>query len=839
MAVTESSSAPPSFLERAVGLSLDEFLELTPAERSDKARAAGDLHTFVQPPLAERDGPARTLELARALVDAVASAEARAEVEERVITDALLRAECDRDQNVYLGPFYTRRLSNSLPDVVFLPASAEEVAAALRVARERDVAITLRGAATSAMGGAVPGDGGIVLDLSRLDGIDVDAPGRRVTFGPGTRMRPLHAALREERLALPVYPSNLGGTYVGWLVTGGIGMNAYGRGYAIDPVVSATVVLPDGQVVELDRDSSGGPLTLAELAGSEGQFGVVVSVTVELEELPVLAAFLLAFDERTDALAAIDWIGALPGEKPADVKLLSASHMHHVHAVWGEEDGKEWKRRPGVLATDGQLPWSSVLGPAELGAPVGAAPQGATFLFVDFLSEYAGRAFAAALAECPGRPVAIAGDSERFARDRFRPMQSKRFGPGMLAAEIVLRHDDVHEYLPAAERLAGRLGPELDAEVYYLSDGTALCIAAYLCDHRDAGFFVELSLAPALLDLAMRRFGGKPYVLGRWQALHFRRKFDASEAERLVAKKKSLDPSHVVGRGAFFALDLRGVLGKTATLSMAHGIRLLRMAVTALPWASGLMRKMLSRTRGVAAGRGAPAGTPEADATPTARAMHCVNCGECNSVCPIFQESRVRLPQMLTHVGEGTHAGEAVGESGSALLDLCMRCGNCEEVCQAGIPHLDLYGSMQERSNDERPHDRERHVLLLERLRGSRSYVSDFLDVRPGGYLARKPAALPGLQRFLLLRAENDAGPAATCIHCAACVDVCPTGANREFEGEDPRWITTHQESCIGCGTCVEVCPANLANGGQTLRVIEAPTTAWFDAMREFGRTEA
>jgi len=219
---------------------------------------------------------------------------------------------------------------------------------------------------------------------------------------------------------------------------------------------------------------------------------------------------------------------------------------------------------------------------------------------------------------------------------------------------------------------------------------------------------------------------------------------------------------------------------------------------------------------------------------PDARAISCVNCGECNSVCPIFHESKIRLPQMLTHLGESVHAGEAIGRSGSVLLNLCMRCGNCEEVCQAGIPHLPMYEKMQAASDAEGGRDVERHTAIVAAVRGSETYLRDFLDVRPGGYVKRSPAALPGIHRFLVLRSENDAGPAATCIHCGACVSVCPTHANREFEGSDPRWITTIQDRCIGCGTCVEVCPANELNGGQTLRVMEAPTRDWFVAIEEF-----
>jgi ferredoxin len=63
-------------------------------------------------------------------------------------------------------------------------------------------------------------------------------------------------------------------------------------------------------------------------------------------------------------------------------------------------------------------------------------------------------------------------------------------------------------------------------------------------------------------------------------------------------------------------------------------------------------------------------------------------------------------------------------------------------------------------------------------------------------------------------------------------VPVCPTSANGEYaEAADLRRITSDMSLCVGCGTCVEVCPANLANGGQTLRVMEAPTRAFFNVL--------
>ena len=61
-----------------------------------------------------------------------------------------------------------------------------------------------------------------------------------------------------------------------------------------------------------------------------------------------------------------------------------------------------------------------------------------------------------------------------------------------------------------------------------MADGDALVIAGYLTDHRAAAFYLDLVLAPALLDLAVQRFGGRPYVLGRWQATFAVERFGAA-----------------------------------------------------------------------------------------------------------------------------------------------------------------------------------------------------------------------------------------------------------------------------------------------------------------------
>ena len=857
-------------LQRLLGIPLAEFTQLSPTRRAELARdAVPDLHGFLtHDATGGEDEPERTRRLAEGLGGALRAVRdydpaREREIAGRIVTNGLLRAECAHDQNVYLGPLFTRRMTRAVPDVVFQPLDGGEAAVALHWARKSGLPVTLRGAATTAMGGAVPAAAGLVLDTSRLDSIEIDDAGRRVALGAGVRMRPLHARLASRGLALPVYPSNLGGTFAGWLCTGGIGMNAYGRGRALDVVAAAELVLPGGEQIRLARDGelelieAGGertymgaagawlrskgyvPFGLADLAGSEGQLGLLVGLELDTQPLPDLAVFLLAFATRDDALTAVEWVGREVErglEAPANVKLLSGSHMQHARAVWAQDDRLDWRSRPGAYSGESGLPWRRIAGPEELGVESSeeqGEPQ--AYLFVDFLSVEAGRDFARRLAKCPGAPTASQTDSVRVARDRFRPQQVKRLGPGFLAAEILMPARQVIGFLPAAERLARGAGVELDAEVYYLADGSALPIAGYVADHRRGSFQLALLVVPALLDLAERRFEGRPYVLGRWQAAHVDLKFDADSLARLRELKRSLDPDRIVNRGSFFDMGLSGLLGWLLARTMRPSGRLFRQLFR-MRLLTAALRWTMDRFDGPAAGHGFTAA--EHSPAATGRAIACVNCGECNSVCPIFNESSVRLPQMLTHAAERLHAQGPVGHTTSALLDLCMRCGNCEQVCQAGIPHLPMYRAMQATSDGERPPDRERHVLLLERLRASARYTGDFLDVRPGGYIERAPAALPGEARFLLLRAEDEAGPNGTCIHCGACVDVCPTAANKEFEGYDPRWITTDQTRCIGCGTCVEVCPANLENGGRTLRVMEAPTNDLLAALREFAAEE-
>jgi hypothetical protein len=255
----------PSFLEQFLGQSSQDYSALSPEQRAGAVRRAiPDLNFFFEQgkSFSVRQAPRRSADLAGALLQALISLDrdgAAQTLDHRIITDELLRREADRDQNVYLGSLFTRLLTRAAPDVIFQPVSISECVTALRWGRDRSVPVTLRGAASTAMGGSVPNDGGLTLDLSRLDTIELDAEARVVVIGAGARLRTIHTKLAQRGMALTNYPSNLGGTLVGWFVTGGIGLNAFGRGRALDGVKAADLLLPSGEHLRFHDDAPPAP----------------------------------------------------------------------------------------------------------------------------------------------------------------------------------------------------------------------------------------------------------------------------------------------------------------------------------------------------------------------------------------------------------------------------------------------------------------------------------------------------------------------------------------------------------------------------------------------------
>ncbi len=122
----------------------------------------------------------------------------------------------------WYSPVLKRRLDHVTAAMVITPKDEAEVARVLAHAYATDTAVTVRGAGTGNYGQAMPLQGGIVLDLSAMNGI-VSVAGSVGRFQAGAVLRDIDTALRPKGLELRFHPSTHGLATIGGFVAGGSG----------------------------------------------------------------------------------------------------------------------------------------------------------------------------------------------------------------------------------------------------------------------------------------------------------------------------------------------------------------------------------------------------------------------------------------------------------------------------------------------------------------------------------------------------------------------------------------------------------------------------------------
>jgi alkyldihydroxyacetonephosphate synthase len=181
------------------------------------------------------------------------------------------------------------------PDLVVVAASDEEVAATLRVANRHGVPVVPWGGGSGSQGGAVPSEGGIVLDLTGLDRIlEVDELSLTVTAEAGVNGLRLERELNERGLMLPHYPASVDlATVGGYVAARGSGVLSTRYGKIEDLVLSLRVAMPVGELIDtvpVPRHAVGPDLTQL-FVGSEGTLGVITRATLQIAPLPAARRF--------------------------------------------------------------------------------------------------------------------------------------------------------------------------------------------------------------------------------------------------------------------------------------------------------------------------------------------------------------------------------------------------------------------------------------------------------------------------------------------------------------------------------------------------------------------
>ncbi len=207
------------------------------------------------------------------------------------------------------------------PQAVVLPETQEEVVATLRLCNEYDVPFVARGSGTSLSGGSLPIGEGIVIALNRMNRIKAIHPEDRIAVvEAGAINIKVSEAAKPHGLYYAPDPSSQKVCTIG----GNVAFNAGGAhclkyGMTSNHVLGATVVLPDGEVVEIGMDCLDrvGPDAMGFYCGNEGLFGVAVEFRLRLLPIPESFQTILAsydsIEKAGEAVSRVVASGLLPG----------------------------------------------------------------------------------------------------------------------------------------------------------------------------------------------------------------------------------------------------------------------------------------------------------------------------------------------------------------------------------------------------------------------------------------------------------------------------------------------------------------------------------------------
>ena len=220
-------------------------------------------------------------------------------------------------------PKWVKSLFKTMPMAVVKPQTALEIGAILSYCSRHQIPVVPRGGGSSALFGAVPKKGGIVLDLTDLSQvIKVDKDGELVTTEAGITWWELDKRLRKEGLTLRSYPSSArSATVGGWIMGSGLGIGSLKYSPVFEQLTWAEVALSDGTVKEYTKGQG-----LEWFFESEGMLGILTKVCLRVRRLPESTSHhLIYFGDIKDLFG---FVNALANTSPCPYAIEIFDHKY-------------------------------------------------------------------------------------------------------------------------------------------------------------------------------------------------------------------------------------------------------------------------------------------------------------------------------------------------------------------------------------------------------------------------------------------------------------------------------------------------------------------------------
>ncbi len=215
------------------------------------------------------------------------------------------------------------------PAAVARPESAEDVVAAVEVARRHGLRVAPQGTGHGAPPRASL-ERSVLVDTSRMNAVEIDPERRRARLEAGAQWQHVVPAAAEHGLAA------LSGTApdvcsTGYALGGGVGWMVRRYGFACNSIRAAEMVTADGRQVRADTDSE--PELFWALRGGGGSFGVVTALELELFPVRELYAGVLFWPQEraAEVLGAWhEWAAGVPDEMTSIGRLVNVPPLEEI-----------------------------------------------------------------------------------------------------------------------------------------------------------------------------------------------------------------------------------------------------------------------------------------------------------------------------------------------------------------------------------------------------------------------------------------------------------------------------------------------------------------------------